>query len=278
MEKTAYLDHNVIVDLANEDIAKSAAAFPQARVKPVLSPSHWVEAARSPTPSEALRTASVMDSLNALWLRERRSIQRREIRAWASGSPCDLSIIDPISTTITEVATELSGVQGAAVVTTSATVVSYLQANPNFRTTMEAAYRSNAEGFERNVQHVRQGELTPEKEQEIWGAWLSTVAREAQCTPSPNQLASSDRKFFPSIFTEFEIAKENWKRAVENPKMKLSPQRLGDAFHVMVALPYVAYVVSGDHRLRGLISCVRHKLPFPTGEPVESLPALMQTL
>lgn len=278
MTQRVYLDHNVVVALLNRQLPEAAdfrASLKEGKFRAVLSPTHWVEAARSNSRFLALATAEVMDSLGALWVRERRDLQRREIQAWANGKPGDRRVIDPFGLTASEVATELSGMQGAAAIMTSITIVGYLQANPGFGATMQTAYRANAEGFERNVQHVREGELTAEKEQEIWVTWLCGVASEAKICSSPDQLGSAQRKFFPSIITEFEVAKENWKRGVENPDMKLSPQRLGDAFHVIVALPYVNYVVSGDSRLRALIQCVGPKLPFGTAEPIESLVQLV---
>ncbi len=276
MQTTVYLDQNVIIALSQSGQDSLLAHVRGGALRPVLSPTHWVEAARAPTSSEALRLAETMDSLRAFWLRERRELQRRELRAWAKSKPRDITIIEPICQTASEAAADLTGLQGATAVLTSTTIVPYLRANSRFGTIMKSAERSNAEGFERNVEHVCQGELTLEREEEIWVTWLCSVASEARTSSSRDQLRTAEHQILPSILTEFEIAKENWKRGVDNPDMRLSPQRLADVFHIVAALPYVDYVVSADNRLRKLIECVRPKLPFRTPEPVESLAELLE--
>jgi len=250
----------------------------EGKLKAVLSPCHWIEAARARTDSEALRIARVMDSLDALWLRERRALQRREVQAWVQGKPGDRHVIEPICRAASEVASELSSFRGTTTIVTSQDMVLALRGDPQFSMNMAAAYRSNAEGFNRNVRHVRRGQLTPTKEQPIWLAWLQSVATEAGSTLSPEKFGNADRGFFPSILAEFELAKENWRRAVQNPPMKLLPQRLNDVFHVIVALPYTDYIVSDDVRFRRLIRSVRQKLPFSTAEPIGSLAELLRRL
>ena len=273
--KTTYLDHNVVVDIMNERSNEALAAVKRAELTFVLSPAHWIEAARSSSFEQACRTAKTMDDLQAHWLRERRELQRREVRAWTCGKSADLDIIQPICRTVSELASDYSGVTGAIAIVTSEMMVRHMQKDGSFLKIIGGAYKGNAEGFERNVDHVRDGRLTPETEQRIWNSWVESVAQEIDLGHLTERLVNADRFHFPSILTEYEIAKENWARGVNNPEMKLNPSRLSDCFHVIAALPYVDCIVSRDNGFRGLVTTVRSRLPFRTARPVESLEQLL---
>lgn len=271
---TAYLDHNVVVGIGNNHIALDLKSFEEKGVRFVLSPSHWIEASRAPSLRAALRTADAMQSLRPLWLRERRSLERREVQAWLSGKANDNTAIEPLCNSTSLVATDLSGLSGAIAIITCTQIVRYLHNKGDFRNTLEGAYKSNADWFEVNVQHVAKGQLTAKKENEIWVAWICSIAREAGQALSDEQLKNVDRSCFPTTLTEFEVAKENWTRAVANPQMKLSPQRLGDVFHLVVALPYVDFVISNDSGFRSLAKAVRKRLPFRAAVPLACLSEL----
>src|SRR3989338_10764330 len=125
--KTTYLDHNVVVDIVNERSNAALAAARRAGLTLVLSPAHWIEAARSSSFEQACRTAKTMDDLQAHWLHERRELQRREVRAWTCGKSADLDIIQPICRTVSELASDYSGVTGAIAIVTSEMMVRHMK-------------------------------------------------------------------------------------------------------------------------------------------------------
>jgi hypothetical protein len=271
---TLYLDHNVVVEISHKRIKIDHQQLDKNGVRFVLSPSHWIQAARANTLNTALQTARVMDSLRPLWLRERRSLQRREVRAWLAGKPNAASVVEPFCNSVSEVATELSRLSGAFAIVTTPKLIQYLYEKGGFRDTMRNNYQANAGWFERNVKHVAKGKLTIEKEKQIWVGWVAGIANEERSPVSEQVIARASRSEFPAVLTEYEIAKENWRRAVVNPSMRLSPQRLADVFHLIVALPYVDSVLSQDSGFHSLASAVCPKLPFKTATLLNSLQEL----
>jgi len=276
--KTAYLDHNIVIDIVHGKRSDEVVTLQRAGVTLVLSPAHWIEAARSRSLEEACKTAKTMDDLGAHWLRERRDLQRREVTAWAAGKPYDIRSIQPILRTASELASDYSQITGAIAIVTSEMMVRHMHRDESFREVIQRAYKGNTEGFERNAAHVRDGKLTAEMEQRIWRSWIASVAQEIGKANLEESLDKASRSNFPSILTEYEIAKENWTRAVDHPEMKLSANRLNDCFHAIAALPYVDYIISRDNGLRGLINGVRSRLPFRTAQPVEALEKLSDEL
>jgi len=77
-----YCDHNFIVkaneasDLYRDHLRQLVTT---GTVTFVLSPMHWVEAAEDENPARGTAKADLMDSLQARWLYDRRSIQKREV-------------------------------------------------------------------------------------------------------------------------------------------------------------------------------------------------------
>jgi len=77
-----YCDHNFIVktneapDLYRDHLRQLVTT---GTVTFVLSPMHWVEAAEDKNPARGTAKADLMDSLQARWLYDRRSIQKREV-------------------------------------------------------------------------------------------------------------------------------------------------------------------------------------------------------
>lgn len=274
----AYLDNNVVVGIANNQTSIDLQLFKNKQVRFVLSPSHWVEAARARALSTALQTAKAMEALGPLWIRERRSLQRREVSAWLDGKPNNKEAVDAICHSTSLVANDLTGLHGAIALITCSKIVEHLHNDGSFRNTMLGAYKSNADSFAANVKHVASGKLTTEKEKEIWSTWISNIAMEVGTRVSAQQAATVSRACFPATLAEFEIAKENWARAAQNPKMRLTPQRLADVFHLVVALPYVDFVVSNDKAFRSFADMIRDRLPFKSAAALESLSDLAKNL
>lgn len=276
LKKKAYLDQNTVIDLKlrcyPQDNKALESLVRSRELRCVISPWHWVEAARASNEAIARSTAQFFDSLQANWLRERTRIQEREIRAYLSGRAGDVGLIDPICATVSEAGSELSGLRGAAVIMTSPELVSALRTQPVALQNLTSAYQSNKADFAKNVQRMKAGQLPPDH---AWRLYLRGLGKTLGFSSYLDALEQADTSSFRSITSEFEIAVENWRRASNDQNMQLSPQRLGDVFHLAVALPYVDYVVSRDSSLRGLIGCVRSNLPFSTAEPVESLTELL---
>ncbi len=279
MQKTAYLDNNVVIDLIERKYPKDDAALDTfastRRLRWVLSPWHWVEAARSGDETQAKETANFLDSLGALWLRERIALQKREIQAYLSGRPGDIALIDPICKTVSEVASELSERKGAAVIQSSSDLVTKLLRNPSALQKLDTAYQVNEEAFAENAKNFRAGRLTRES---AWKRYMCGLAKALDFSSDLARLRQAEPAAFRAISAEFEVAMEHWRRAGKDAGMRMSAHRLGDVFHIVVALPYVDYFVSQDNRLMGLLKCVGRKLPFGKAERVGSPAELLKRL
>ena len=79
--KFVYPDQNALIDLFDRQQNTDTRFRVPENVQIVLSPVHWIEAARRSEPTEAEKMAHFLDWLNPVWLRERIAVEQSEIEA-----------------------------------------------------------------------------------------------------------------------------------------------------------------------------------------------------
>lgn len=258
-----FCDLNFIVtahqgpDVYREHLRQLAAA---GTVTFVLSPMHWVEAAEDNNAARGTAKADFMDSLQASWLYERRTIQRKEIAAVFLrflGIPSDPP---QMVTTVRDVIADLAGHPAER---NSRDFVSHLRSiGPNHP--LERSLRQAFESNQVNGGRFRAGQLTPAFLQRMERLYIQqllptqTPAGVVVDEDSKNRFLNAFQLTdFPAFALETKATHDSWRE-----ERQMNRNNFMDQQHMM-ALPYVEYFVTDDARLRGLIGRISAALPFP---------------
>ena len=258
-----YCDHNLIVtahqgpdeykDHLRQLIATGA-------VTVVLSPTHWIEAAEDRDAARGIAKADFMDSLQARWLHNRRSLQRREVSDAFfrfARIPADApEMIGDVRAVIADLAGEPAHRDSRA-------FVSHLRDigdNHPLERNLRQAFETN----QANKARFRAGAMTPAIIQRTERLYIEqllpteTPSRVVIDADSKNRfLSSCQLTDFPCIALETKATHDNWREA-----RQLTRNNFMDQQHLM-ALPYVDFFVTDDARLRTLIARIPDGLPFP---------------
>lgn len=229
----------------------------------VLSPMHWVEAAEDNDAARASSKSDFMDSLQASWLYERISIQRKEVACSFFrflGIPC---APQQMVATVRDVIADLVG-RPAEI--NSRDFVAHLRSiGPNHP--LERSIRQAFDANRVNGERFRNRVLTPTFLRRMERLLIQRLlpAQTPACvvidrTSKQQFLNSCQLIEFPALALETRATYDSWRLG-----RHMNRNNFMDQQHTM-ALPYVAYFVTDDNGLRGLIGRISAGLPFPTAQ------------
>lgn len=221
---------------------------------------HWVEAAEDNDAARAASKSDFMDSLQASWLYERLAIQRKEV---ASAFFRFLRIQAAPPQMIATVRDVIADLAGHPAELNSRDFVAHLRgigpAHPLERS-IQQAFESNRVNGER----FRNRELTRPFLRRMERLLIQrllpgqTPARVMIDETTKQQfLNSCQLTDFPALALETRSTYDSWRL-----RRHMNRNNFMDQQHAM-ALPYVAYFLTDDNGLRGLIGRISAGLPFP---------------
>jgi hypothetical protein len=265
---TAFCDLNFIVtahqgpDAYKDHLRQLAGA---GTVTFVLSPMHWIEAAEDPDPVRGAAKADFMDALQASWLYERLSIQKKEV---ANAFFLFLKIPANPPQMVTTVRSVIADLAGRPAERNSRDFVSHLRGiGPNhpLEQSLQQAFDSNRVNGDR----FRAGQLSPDFLRNIEKLYIQGLLP----TQTPGGIVvngdikrtfldSSQLTDFPAFAVESLATYDSWR---ENRQMNRN--NFMDQQHVM-ALPYVDLFLTDDAKLRALIGRISPRLPFSIATPL----------
>lgn len=239
----------------------------------VLSPAHWVEAARGDNPINSTRLAQFMDFLNPIWLLERTRLHRLEIRSFLDGIDFPIVRRNALRQTVTEIVRDINELDELQHELTSDMLVRELRRNPRAFQEFEQAYNQNDFASRENRQRYLRGEITPQVERVLEHAYLLRMGNVAEGTEESQRLRDVPRGSIPSIVIEWEVTKQYWQRA---PGM--TPNRFNDLQHISVSMPYVDMVLTLDVEMLDVLRAVREIVDFPVATIVGSMEDALATI
>lgn len=229
----------------------------------VLSPMHWVEAAQDKDAARAKSKSDFMDALQAGWLYERLSIQRKEVtNAFVRflGIP---STPPQMIATVPDVIADLTGRPAEL---NSRDFVAHLRGiGPGHP--LERSIRQAFESNRVNGERFRNRVLTPTFLRRMERLLIQrllpahTPAGVVIDETSKQQfLGACQLTDFPALALETRATYDSWRQGRHMRRNNFMDQQ-----HTM-ALPYVEYFITDDNALRGLIGRISAGLPFPTAQ------------
>jgi len=265
---TAFCDLNFIVtahqgpDAYKDHLRQLAGA---GTVTFVLSPMHWIEAAEDPDPVRGAAKADFMDALQASWLYECLSIQKKEV---ANAFFLFLKIPANPPQMVTTVRSVIADLAGRPAERNSRDFVGHLRGiGPNhpLEQNLEQALETNRVNGDR----FRTGQLSPDFLRNVEKLYIQgllpkrTLAGVVIGGDSKRQfLDGSQLTDFPAFAVESLATYDGWR---ENRQMNRN--NFMDQQHLM-ALPYVDLFLTDDAKLRALIARISPELPFPIATPL----------
>lgn len=255
---TAHQGLDIYKDHLRQLVVNSAVTF-------VLSPMHWIEAAEDNDAGRRTAKADFMDSLNAGWLYERRTIQRKEVAAAFFrflGIPVEPArMVGSASDVISELG-------GRPAKRDSRDFVTHLRSiGPDHP--LEQSLRQAFEANQANGIKFRNGALTPALLQKVERLYIQQLLPAA--TPGGIVIDAHSKDGFlnayqladlPALALETRATHDNWREA-----RQLNRNNFMDQQHLM-ALPYVDLFVTDDARLSALIARISVGLHFPIATPL----------
>jgi hypothetical protein len=241
------------------------------KVRFVLSPWHWVEMARGKNPTASLALADYAESLEPLWVRERRTLQKNEVAAALFGwLGVPYTKLDPLASRA-EVIADINRQPVAQVAqVTSRDFVGYLRSSPTAMDPIVRGYEENLKAVEVLRKARREGRLTPEVQQR---ADRELVRRSLpDYTPSGLKIDDTTKREFlgqvdlqrlPTIAAEISTSQYGW----DSPRL-LTHQEHIDRLHAVCALPHVDLIGSDDIELTKTIIALKSGLRFQTACPI----------
>jgi len=240
----------------------------------VLSPAHWIDTAGGRSEQKSRELSRFIDGLRPGWLRERVNLHRLEIRCFLDNVPFERVNQMALCNTVTEVVADMGGLVGggAAIVDTEAMVVR-LWRSANARSILQRAYTVAEQANRQNRRMFRAGRFTPELERRLQMLYVRQIANIREGSAEDQQLQQAPPDALRSIGCEWEATKESWRQGGV-----MTPNRLRDLFHLVVAMPYTDFILTFDRQLRRTISHVRRSANFPTATEVGSMRGLLAAL
>jgi hypothetical protein len=269
----AYLDHNILINASTstEDYKTRVRNLKTDRdVQIVLSTWHWVEMAKDQNRERGLDLADFADSLNPLWLRERRRIEGEEVSQELFKFMKNPSQSTSAVTTLAQVIAESAetSAKRASKFQRSRPFVLFLQTAEGQNPLLNA-YQANyaAQRFLRDARHRadHQHGLSRPMRRKIDRAIIKGLLplRTPQGEPISRQvyrsfLKTANIKMLKTLAIETALFND----ALELDRA-LSENEFRDRQHAM-SIPYVDYFVTDDDRLAKTIRRTADDLNFDT--------------
>ena len=234
-------------------------------VKFVLSAWHWREMAQDVDHARGTSVADFCDSLDPVWLYDRRTIQKKEVSAaffkFANVPAAPPAMLGDIGDIIYDLA-------GTRAYRNCRSFVEHLRnIGPNHP--MEKTFKNAFDANQKNTADFLAGKFTPQFHAKIERLYIqglmpaTTPAGIVIDDVTKNAFLSSHKLTdLPATALETKITRENWVL-----KRQLKQNNFLDQFHVM-ALPYVDLFITNDDKLSRLMKRAVAGMPFRTAEIV----------
>lgn len=235
------------------------------KVKFVLSPWHWREMAQDADHARGTSVADFCDSLDPVWLYDRRTIQKKEVSAaffkFAKVPAAPPAMLGDIG----DIIYDLTGTRAYR---NCRSFVEHLRnIGPNHP--MEKSFKSAFDANQKNTADFLAGKFTPQFHAKIERLYIQGLM--PATTPAGIVIDDVTKNAFllshkltdlPATALETKITRENWAL-----KRQLKQNNFLDQFHVM-ALPYVDLFITNDDKLSRLMKRAVAGMPFRTAEIV----------
>lgn len=265
----AYCDHNFLINTFGETPpyqTRLRNSIEQRRIELVLSTWHWEEMARDANEARSLGLADYADSLQPLWLRERRNLQTNEVAdALFRFIGAEYQIPPPFAA-LPEVVAAMVGVepQIAANYTRSAPFVRHLR-TPQGAAPLREAY----DQVYRAQEFVRQAHRNQNFSRPIRRTVDRTLVQQLlpDRTPTGEKIDRRLKRKFLSQIRVNQLPSLAVEVALSDDARQLNralPEReFRDRQHA-IAIPYVDFLITDDGRLTNTIGRIAQRLTFPT--------------
>lgn len=255
MPADIYLDHNALIylqQLVQSDQAIKAKLFKNIAdgvIQVVLSPWHWVEAARDKNSARARALAEFMDELKPKWLRDRRDLEKVEVQdAFLKFAKIDYER-PAEKTSRSEIVGALNRIRLTEAQTpTSSEFVERLSQRPELMQPIIDSHQKNLQAIDNVRAALSAGRLSSDKKKLADRQLVESFV--PHTTPAGIAIGYETRdafldtvtlKCFPTLATEAEIAEHTWKTEGQTRWNSMI-----DRIHLISALPHVDFIVSDD--------------------------------
>jgi hypothetical protein len=270
-----YLDQNALIALGHCRPGSPEAEV-ERRIKAreitlVLSTTHLLDSAGGRSGSNSALLADFIDFLRPFWVLERTHLHRLEIQSFLRGFSFDEVCTRALCKSLSELVADMAGLDegGALVIPTARLVMRIRRSAPQ----QARAYAAFAAAFRVNRNKFSVGGIPPEWLKQSRIGYVRQVGgiRPGSSEDERLQLAPADA--LRSISCASEAMVESWRQGGA-----MTPNRIRDRHHLVVALPYADFVLSFDKQVRQTISAVRSRVPFRTAIELGSAAELLREL
>lgn len=268
-----YLDQDALIRVGRNtsDSVEVARRIADGRFTLVLSTAHWLDTAGGNSDDNSRELAGFIDSLRPLWLRERISLFRLECQNFLDGIPFEQTTRQAVCRTVTELVAEIGGlVGGGAAIVSSEAVVMELRRNGMSKRIFENSYTRVERAAEHNRAMYRAGNLTLEIELQARIDGLRLFARVVEGSDDDRRLQEAPPDALRALTCESEATKSYWRQSAG-----MTPNRVRDLFHLVVAMPHTDFILTYDQNLRTTMNDVADRVCFPVARIVASMGALI---
>jgi hypothetical protein len=288
--KHVYLDHNIVIQLVErpEAAEHEAAAEIVKSENASFAVSLWnlVEAASGNQKDQAIKLGSFLDNIKPLWLLDRFSLERGEIKdfVYRSCYGIESGALKVFHQYLSQVVSYL----GAEVITvgeSGAAFVANLLDTPDAMPLIRRAYHETSSAL-RVLQGVKKSRnLTTELKHEIFTKWISGLLPSKD--PDNRAVDNETQEIFLLYCTEKNVVQACPAIAVEHhlfdfrisdPNRKPEEQDAPDLAHVVPALAHCDVFVTREGYLRSASQYVKKHCPFETAVSVECLAEALAVL
>jgi len=269
-----YCDQNFLIRIGKENGEYKAGLQKLVRegeIVLVLSAWHWVEMAQGKNQKASLALADFADSLQPMWIRERRILQRHEVEA-AFFAWLNIPYTRPDALASRgEVIAEISRKRPQVVAErTSRDIVSDFTSHPELMNPLHKSYAGNVIDTNANRRACKAGHLGAGTQRDMDRHYVDRLLPKQTPTGLLIDRTSKDRfldnvdiQTCPAIATEFAVTDWLW-----STTGRTRWQDHMDRNHVIPALPYVDLMATNDNDLTKMIHAVKANLQFSTACPV----------
>src|SRR5215469_379471 len=269
-----YLDQNALIRLGRKspDSAEVTQRIADGGLTLVLSPAHWLDIAGGVIYDASRELARSMDGLRPMWLRERTKLFRLECQEFLEGAQFEKVTQRAVCRSVADLVADIGGLDGGgAPIIDSEAMVMNLRRDQNSRRILENSYHQVAESAECNRMFFRIGKITTEVELRARTIILYRFSGVLAGSEEHFRLQQAPPKALRALNCEWEATKWYWRQSVG-----LTPDRLRDLFHLIVAMSHVDFILTYDQDLQAMIAEVAALVRFPVATVVGSMDELIE--
>ncbi len=289
--KHIYVDHNVVIHVAEANNAKTLEAMDKIRqaedITVAVSLWNLVEAAGGNEKEQALNLGSFFDRLHPAWLTDRLALQRQEVcqfvyrHCFGAESPP----ITAFENHLSQAVAHLGNPEQIAIGETARQFIESLLASPDTVSTIRQAYGNTVAALRTLQDTKKRNELTKELEEQSFKEWMKILLPSRD--PRGRALDAETCQKLLHYCTKREILKVCKAVALEHylsefrtsdPNRKPEEQDAPDLAHAVQALAYCDVFVTRDGYLNSAAQYVAKYCSFGIAETVDSVENALRTL